>query len=123
MAAKCFSTTAAIADVTDGAPKRIVEGLASNVNNAEVVGPNAMEYVDGKLHVREAGHGIGMPDWLPRDLSRTLKSQYGRVLQITGDKVRAIASPGAAGYQWMLTQGFVRPRATRAFPGGLGDGR
>ncbi len=107
MTANCFSTSGAVTDVTDGEPERIVEGLASNVNNAEVVGPNAMEYVDGKLYVLEAGHSIGLPDWLPRDLTRDLKRQYGRVLQVKTDKwhkkhrVRPVANPGLAGYRWM----------------------
>ncbi|WP_407561143.1 ScyD/ScyE family protein [Streptomyces sp. 184] len=101
MTAKCFSTTGAITDVTDGEKKPFVQGLASNVNNAEVVGPNAMEYVNGRLHVLQAGHSIGLPEWLPRDLSNTLKGQAGRVLQIKGSKVRAFANPGATGYQWM----------------------
>ncbi|MEO3764682.1 ScyD/ScyE family protein [Streptomyces sp. B5E4] len=101
MTAKCFSTTGAITDITDGKPKRIIEGLASNVNNAEVVGPNAMVYSGGKLHILQAGHSIGLPGWLPRDLSHTLKSQYGRVLQVKGKKVRAVANPGAASYKWM----------------------
>ncbi|MFW6693955.1 ScyD/ScyE family protein [Streptomyces sp. MAR4 CNX-425] len=125
MTAKCFSTTGAITDITDGEPERVVEGLASNVNNAEVVGPNAMEYVNGRLHVLMAGHSIGMPDWLPRDLTRTLKRQYGRVLQIKGDRARPVANPGRAGFEWMTENPDLisedptsNPTSMAAKPGG-----
>ncbi|MFI9581839.1 ScyD/ScyE family protein [Streptomyces sp. NPDC052236] len=118
-AMKCFGLTGSIADISSGTPKRIVEGLASNVNNAEVVGPNSLSYVNGKLYALEAGVTYAVPSWLPKDLQKTLKKQYGALLDVTDGSPSVVANPGKADYQWMKDNPDLTSDEPTANPYGL----
>jgi hypothetical protein len=98
---RCFGMTGSIADVSSGTPKRIVTGLASNLNQQEMVGPNDLAYVDGKLYVLETGAPQVVPTWLSPQLQAPLKRQYGALLDVTRGSTRVVANPGSVDYEWM----------------------
>ncbi|SHN18378.1 ScyD/ScyE family protein [Actinacidiphila paucisporea] len=97
---RCFGFTGSLADVSSGTPVRIVDGLASNFNQEEVVGANGLTYSDGHLYVLETGSAQQTPDTIPADLKAQLITQYGGLLKVTGHSVKAIANPGYVDYEW-----------------------
>ncbi|MFI9581840.1 ScyD/ScyE family protein [Streptomyces sp. NPDC052236] len=98
---KCFGKTGSISDVSSGTPKRIVKGLPSALNLQDMIGPNSVSYVDGKLYVLQAGAPQAVPSWLPKDLKRTLKKQLGALLDVTDGSPSVVANAGQADYQWV----------------------
>jgi hypothetical protein len=96
----CYGLTGSVADVSSGRPVRIVEGLASNFNEQEMVGPNGLAYAGGRVYTLETGSPPAVPSGLPADLAAKLKKQYGAVLDVTGRSVSAVANPGQADYEW-----------------------
>ncbi|WP_225839759.1 ScyD/ScyE family protein [Streptomyces sp. NK08204] len=98
----CYGFTGSVADVSSGTPVRIAEGLASNFNEEEVVGPNGLAFSDGSAYVLETGSPESVPSSLPEDLQAPLKKQYGGLLKISDGQVSEVANPGAADYQWTL---------------------
>jgi sugar lactone lactonase YvrE len=109
---RCYGLTGSIADVSSGTPRRIVTGLASNLNQQEMVGPNDLTYVDGRLYVLETGAPQTVPDWLPRRLQKDLKRQYGALLDVTSGRSRVVANPGSVSYEWMV----AHPELTTSEP-------
>ncbi|CAG6395579.1 ScyD/ScyE family protein [Streptomyces cocklensis] len=97
---KCFGFTGSLADVSSGTPVRIIEGLASNFNQEEVVGANGLTYSDGHLYVLETGSAQQIPDTIPADLKASLTTQYGGLLKITGNQATDVANVGSFDYEW-----------------------
>ncbi|MFF1444423.1 ScyD/ScyE family protein [Streptomyces sp. NPDC058295] len=97
---RCFGFTGSVADISSGKPVRIVEGLASNFNEEEVVGPNSIVYSNGALYALETGSPNSVPADLPAELQGPLKEQYGALLKIKNGQVSAVANPGAVDYAW-----------------------
>lgn len=98
----CYGWTGSIADVSSGKPVRIVQGLASNLNQQEMVGPNGLTYVNGRLYALEAGAPQGVASWVPADLQQQLKRNFGALLDVTGGRVSVVANPGEVDYQWAV---------------------
>ncbi|SHM95783.1 ScyD/ScyE family protein [Actinacidiphila paucisporea] len=96
-AVNCFGLTGSIADVSSGTPVRVRTGIASLLNGGEMVGPDDLEYVGGHLYTVEPASPEFVPADLPGltpELSATLKTQYGALLDVTGPAPRALANPG-----------------------------
>ncbi len=108
-ALECWGLTGSISDVSSGTPVRIVTGLASDLNEQEVVGPDGMVYAHGHLYALETGSPQGVPSGLPADLTNELKRQYGALLDVTGRSVRVVANPGYVDYVWSQAHVSLAP--------------
>ena len=108
-ALECWGLTGSISDVSSGTPVRIVTGLASDLNEQEVVGPDGMAYVRGHLYALESGSPQGVPSGLPAGLANELKRQYGALLDVTGRSVRVVANPGSVDYVWSQAHVSLAP--------------
>jgi hypothetical protein len=109
---RCFGLTGSIADISSGTPVRIRTGLTSNLNQQEMIGPNGLAYVDGKLYTLQAGSPQGLPDWLPRShLRKTMKRHSGAILNVTGRSVSVVANPGEVNYEWVKEHPDQSPNA------------
>lgn len=97
---RCFGLTGSIADISSGTPVRLVEGLATNFNEEEIVGANGLAYADGHLYALETGSPQQVPAELPADLATPLKKQYGALLKVTGKQVSPVANVGYLDYEW-----------------------
>jgi hypothetical protein len=97
----CYGLTGSIADISSGRPVRIRTGLPANLNSGEIVGPNALTYVDGRLYVLAPNSPYGAPSWLPKSLRKALKRQYGALLDITGESASVVTNPGKVNYEWV----------------------
>lgn len=106
---RCFGFTGSLADISSGTPVRIVDGLASNFNQEEVVGANGLTYSDGHLYVLETGSAQQIPAEIPAELTKQLNKQYGALLKVTGRSVKAIANPGYVNYEWTKAHTEVNP--------------
>jgi hypothetical protein len=123
---ECFGFTGSISDISSGTPVRIVSGLLSSLNGANVIGPNDLKYVDGQLYTLQAGSPQGIPLWVPKGLRKTLKEQAGALLNVTGGSISVVANPGKVDYQWVQEHldlspflfGYANPHALTPKPGG-----
>lgn len=112
----CFGYTGSLADVSSGHPVRIVDGLASNFNQEEVIGANGLTYAGGHLYVLEAGSAQGIPASIPADLRASLSKDYGALLRVDGNSVKAVANPGYADYDWTLAHKELSPNYPESNP-------
>ncbi|WP_333770826.1 ScyD/ScyE family protein [Streptomyces sp. IBSBF 2435] len=106
---KCFGFTGSVADVSSGAPVRVVTGLASNFNQEEVVGANGLTYANGHLYVLETGSAQQIVPEVPADLRSALTKQYGGLLKVTGNSVKSVANVGYVDYEWTKVHKDLNP--------------
>ncbi|MFG1811902.1 ScyD/ScyE family protein [Streptomyces sp. NPDC049040] len=106
---RCYGFTSSLADVSSGKPVRIVEGLASNLNQEEVVGANGLAYSDGHLYVLETGSAQQIPAEIPADLTAQFTKQAGALLKVTGRSFKQIANPGYVDYEWTKANEDLNP--------------
>jgi hypothetical protein len=122
----CFGFTGSISDVSSGTPVRIVTGLVSSLNSQNMVGPNDLKYVDGRLYVLLAGSPQAVPSWVPEGLRDTVKEQAGALVDVTGGSISVIAKPGKVDDLWVqkhpgfssFSLGGANPHAMIPKPGG-----
>jgi hypothetical protein len=98
----CYGLTGSISDISSGTPVRIVTGLPTYINNGQVVGANGLAYVDGQLYTMAPASPLGIPAWVSKDLSDTLKKKAGALFNVTDGSSSVVANPGKVDYQWVV---------------------
>lgn len=96
----CYGLTGSIADISSGTPVPVVTGLPSALSEQEVVGPDALAYVHGRLYTLETGAPQELPSWLPASLAAQMAKQFGALLNISHGRNSVVANVGSADYQW-----------------------
>ncbi|CAL9654179.1 ScyD/ScyE family protein [Streptomyces sp. enrichment culture] len=125
-ATQCYGTTASVADVSSGKPVRIAENLPNAFNQEETIGPNGIAVGrNGHIYTLQAGSEEQVPEVLPDDLEKTLKEQYGTVMDITDGQRKVVARPGTVNWKWTEehpdlsnTYPATNPYALTTKPGG-----
>ncbi|WBO69709.1 ScyD/ScyE family protein [Streptomyces camelliae] len=109
-ATKCYGLTGSVADISSGKPVRIAEGLATNFNQEETIGPNGLTVgPNGHVYTLSAGSPEQVPSGLPADLTAELGKQYGSLMDVTGGRRKVIANPGSANWQWTTDHKYLVP--------------
>lgn len=98
---QCFGLNGTISDISSGTPVRIVTGLATYVDNGEVVGPSGVLYEHGHLYALTTHTPLPfVPASLPPALRTELTRQFGALMDVTDGKITVLANPGDVFYEW-----------------------